>query len=59
MNPHRVFLRDHEFYYRGVRCYDKVGFRRKGTARESTFKAATHRDTHQMSMLRSEYEENG
>jgi len=59
MNLHLVFLRVHEDNQRGIRCHEKVGFQQEGTMRESVFKERTYHDVHQMSILRSEYEENG
>lgn len=38
MNLHRVILRVDADNGRGIRCYEKVGFRREGTLREAVFK---------------------
>ncbi|MBU0703328.1 MAG: GNAT family N-acetyltransferase [Chloroflexi bacterium] len=59
MNLHRVFLRVDVDNARGVRCYEKAGFRREGTLREAVFKEGTYCDQHVMSILQSEFETNG
>ena len=59
MNLHRVFLRVDVDNARGIRCYDKVGLRREGTLREVVFKEGVYCDQYVMSILRSEFENNG
>ena len=56
MNLHRVFLRVDADHPRGIRCYEKVGFRRDGTLREVVFKEGRYLDQHVMSILRAEFE---
>jgi diamine N-acetyltransferase len=56
MNLHRVFLRVDADNARGIRCYEKVGFRRDGTLREAVFKEGRYLDQHVMSILRAEFE---
>jgi len=56
MNLHRVFLRVDVDNGRGVRCYEKAGFRREGTFREVVFKEGGYHDQYVMSILRSEFE---
>jgi diamine N-acetyltransferase len=56
MNLHRVFLRVDVDNVRGIRCYEKGGFRREGTLREVVFKEGTYHDQYIMSMLRQEFE---
>ena len=58
MNLHRVFLRVDADNGRGLRCYEKAGFRREGTSREAVFKEGRYYDQHVMSILRSEFEVN-
>jgi len=58
MNLHRVFLRVDADNARGIRCYEKAGFRREGTFREVVFKEGTYHDQHVMSILQSEFETN-
>ena len=55
MNLHRVFLRVDTDNARGVRCYEKVGFRRDGTLRQAVFKAGEYCDQYLMSILESEF----
>jgi RimJ/RimL family protein N-acetyltransferase len=59
MNLHRVFLRVHADNARGIRCYEKVGFQREGTLRESVFRAGAYRDMVLMSILASEFDPDG
>ena len=56
MNLHRVFLRVDADNARGIRCYEKVGFRRDGTLRDAVFKEGRYLDQHVMSILRAEFE---
>jgi len=56
MNLHRVFLRVDADNARGLRCYEKVGFRRDGTLRDAVFKEGRYLDQHVMSILRAEFE---
>jgi len=58
MNLHRVFLRVDADNARGIRCYEKAGFRREGTFREVVFKEGTYHDQYVMSILQSEFETN-
>lgn len=58
MNLHRIFLRVDEDNARGIRCYEKVGFRQEGTLRDATFKEGTYQSQHVMSILKSEFEIN-
>jgi diamine N-acetyltransferase len=56
MNLHRIFLRVDADNARGIRCYEKVGFRREGTLREAGFRENKYFDQHMMSILASEFE---
>jgi len=58
MNLHRVFLRVDVDNGRGLRCYEKAGFRREGTLREVVFKEGAYHDQYIMSILESEFEAN-
>ncbi|MDY6876133.1 MAG: GNAT family protein [Chloroflexota bacterium] len=58
MNLHRVILRVDVDNGRGIRCYEKVGFRREGTLREVVFREGKYHDQYVMSILRSEFEIN-
>ena len=55
MNLHRVFLRVDADNGRGIRCYEKVGFRREGTFREVVFKEGAYHDQYVMSILELEF----
>ena len=59
MNLHRVFLRVDADHAPGIRCYEKAGFRREGTLRETVFKDGVYVDQHIMGILRTEYRSNG
>jgi len=56
MNLHRVFLRVHADNARGIHCYQKVGFQKEGTLRESVFREGAYHDTFVMSILESEFD---
>lgn len=55
MNLHRVFLRVFDDNKRGLRCYEKVGFQREGTLRDSAFRRGSYRDLYIMSILQPEF----
>ncbi|NLE45826.1 MAG: GNAT family N-acetyltransferase [Chloroflexi bacterium] len=55
MNLHRVFLRVDADNARGIRCYEKCGFRLEGTLRDATFKEARYVDQYMMSILQPEF----
>jgi diamine N-acetyltransferase len=58
MNLHRVFLRVDTDNARGIRCYEKAGFRREGISRGVVFKEGAYHDQYVMSILESEFEIN-
>jgi diamine N-acetyltransferase len=53
---HRVELEVFAFNPRAIRCYEKAGFRREGTRRQSHFHNGQYHDSHRMSILREEFE---
>jgi len=55
MNLHRIFLRVHADNARAIGSYQKVGFRKEGTLRESVFREGVYHDMHIMSVLASEF----
>jgi RimJ/RimL family protein N-acetyltransferase len=55
MNLHRVFLRVDADNPRGIRCYEKVGFRLEGTYREAVYRGGAYRDQHVMGILEPEF----
>lgn len=54
MDLHRVFLRVDADNVRGLRCYEKAGFRREGTLRHAVFREGAYHDQYVMSILQSE-----
>ncbi len=56
MNLHRVSLRVDADNGRGIRCYEKVGFRRDGTLREVVYQQESYKDQYLMSILKAEFE---
>lgn len=59
MGLNRIFLRVFDTNPRGIRCYEKAGFTREGTLRQSTWKNGKFLDVHIMSVLRSEWDKEG
>jgi RimJ/RimL family protein N-acetyltransferase len=55
MNLNRVVLQVTEYNPRGVRVYEKVGFRREGVLRQDTYRDGRYWDTIVMGMLREEW----
>jgi len=52
-------MRVHADAARGIRCYEKIGFQREGTLRESVFRAGAYRDMVLMSILATEFDPSG
>ena len=59
MNLHRVSLRVDVDNARGLRCYEKSGFRKEGVFRDMVFKNGAYCDQYVMSILESEFGTNG
>jgi RimJ/RimL family protein N-acetyltransferase len=55
LDLHRVELEVFEFNPRAMRCYEKVGFRRDGTRRQSHFYDGRYWDAYWMSILQQEF----
>jgi diamine N-acetyltransferase len=55
LNLHRVELEVFEYNPRAIRCYEKAGFRREGTRRQSHFHNGRYWDAHIMAVLRDEF----
>jgi len=58
MNLHRVYLRVDADNARGIRCYEKAGFRHEGTFRDVVFREGVYHDQYVMSILEAEFSEN-
>ena len=56
LNLNRVWLHVHEFNARGVRAYEKAGFKREGVLRQSCYREGRYWDTIVMAILRDEWE---
>ncbi len=55
LNLHRVFLHAYETNVRGLRAYEKAGFRREGVLRQSRWQETRYVDTIVMAALREEW----
>lgn len=56
LNLNRVWLHVFEYNQRGLRAYEKAGFRVEGRLRQDTFREARYWDTLVMGVLREEWE---
>jgi RimJ/RimL family protein N-acetyltransferase len=56
LNLNRVWLQVYEYNTRGIRTYEKVGFRIEGRLRQDTFRDGRYWDTLVMGILREEWE---
>ncbi len=56
LNLHRVWLYVYEYNERGLRLYEKTGFRTEGRLRQDTFRDGRYWDTLVMAVLREEWE---
>jgi RimJ/RimL family protein N-acetyltransferase len=56
LNLNRVWLHVHEFNPRGLRAYEKAGFRIEGRLRQDTFRDGRYWDTIVMGILREEWQ---
>ncbi len=55
MNLNRVWLYVYEHNERGIRTYEKVGFKREGLLRQETFREGRYWDAIVMAILREEW----
>ena len=55
LNLNRVYLRVYESNPRGIRCYEKAGFRHEGRLRQAIFQDGHYIDLLMMSVIRSEW----
>lgn len=56
LNLHRIYLRVFEFNKRGIRAYEKVGFKLEGIARQAAYVDGAYCDDYEMSILFPEWE---
>jgi RimJ/RimL family protein N-acetyltransferase len=55
LNLNRVWLHVFEYNKRGIRVYEKVGFKKEGALRQDRFHGGRYWDTVAMGLLREEY----
>lgn len=55
LNLHRLWLRVYDKNKRGIRAYEKAGYRYEGKFREAHFQNGQYDDVHFMSVLRQEW----
>jgi RimJ/RimL family protein N-acetyltransferase len=55
LNLNRVWLQVYEYNPRGLRSYEKVGFRREGVLRQDNFREGRYWDTIVMAILRQDW----
>jgi RimJ/RimL family protein N-acetyltransferase len=55
LNLNRVVLQVYEYNPRGMRAYEKVGFRREGVLRQDTYRDGRYWDSTVMGILREEW----
>ena len=58
LNLNRVWLEVYEYNPRGLRAYEKVGFRKEGVKRQDNYRAGRYWDTIVMAILREEWDLN-
>ena len=56
LNLNRVWLHVYEYNERGIRAYEKVGFKREGVLRQDRYHEGRYWDTITMAILREEWE---
>lgn len=57
LNLNRIYLRVYESNPRGIKCYEKAGFRHEGRLRQAIFQDGRYIDLLMMSVIRSEWSE--
>ena len=55
LNLNRIYLRVYESNPRGIRCYEKAGFRHEGRLRQAIFQDGRYIDLLMMGIIRSEW----
>jgi len=56
LNLNRVWLHTYEYNTRGLKTYEKIGFRKEGVLRQDTFREGRYWDTFVMGLLREEWQ---
>ena len=56
MNLHRVYLEVYDFNTRGIRSYEKCGFKKEGALRDDRFSRGKYHDTIIMGILKEEFD---
>lgn len=56
MNLYKIYLQVFEFNQRGIRCYEKCGFKKEGKLRKNHFYKAKYYDVILMGILKDEFE---
>ncbi len=55
MNLHRVYLQVYDFNARGIKSYEKCGFKKEGVLRDDRFSRGQYHDTIIMGILKEEF----
>jgi RimJ/RimL family protein N-acetyltransferase len=56
MNLHRVYLRVYDFNLRGIKSYEKCGFKKEGVLRHDRYVKGEYHDSIIMGILKEEFE---
>ncbi len=56
LNLHRVYLRVYDFNQRGIRAYQKLGFKEEGRLREAFYREGAYHDVIYMGLLKREWQ---
>lgn len=56
LNLNRIWLNVYDFNPRGIRAYEKAGFKKEGALRQAMYAEGKYHDTFVMGILREEWE---
>ncbi|MDD2717602.1 MAG: GNAT family protein [Candidatus Wallbacteria bacterium] len=56
LNLHKIFLKVYDFNKRGIRCYEKTGFKQEGVLRQQCFLRGAYHDEVVMGLIRDEFQ---